>query len=1170
MLSPFLGVYTAKFSYTAQTDKELSFDEGDLFCILNQPADDDWWKVKKKGNSINDEEPVGLVPNNYIEEAKPIGKCKALYDYTQQTEEELSLNEDALVDVYDSSDSDWSLVGLNGRYGYAPSNYIQKVEESEGAVVATAGPAESVLIAAAAKKHVAFLEKQESSTIKSPSPIRRTPPPSELLAVSSYIPECSKLEVSHLSHNAASLPLADAASLSKTHSSTFNGEQIRDHERPTTNCDNKSPKSSQFIDSDDSDGPGLPLRRLGEPPYRVGRDSGGASSQSIPPRFRTYAVLEVDAKKKRAATLGLGPYRIILLPDKSTRPREEWSIDNMTGYNHEGKHVFLDVKHPIRSLDLHAGSTHAAEEIVSVLGELRGIRKAAGLDEVIAAANEGKKNDIGTVLYDFPAQGEDEVSVTAGDEVIILDDSNCEWWLVRRQVNGAEGVLPSSYVERGRKPRPSVSGIQESPATGLDVRTTTNTPSNNARGDIGVSKVPERRSSLAQPSQGRKYAAAKLKPDTSQIRTWTDRTGSFKVEAQFLGCKDGKIHLHKINGVKIAVPVSKMSMTDLKYVEDKTGISLDEDKPLSEILKEQKKNNPQLVVVVDRKANSAHIGASVTSTAFSSARQNSYDWFDFFLSCGIEVNNCQRYATNFQRDEMDESSLEGIDPGVMRTLGMKEGDILRVLKKLDDSYGGRVDNKKYSHDEVDGNGGKSLFTDESGNLKSSRTRPPPAIQTGAVDPKAFKAPEAHFPDSRSAPPSDKHSSSSGVNDETWAPKLSKPQSPELQPSHQQLQQEVAQPQLKAQSAPAKQSPLQTASLGDIALSLNALPPQPMLKSPVPYIPIPMRPPPHTQINNYQPQPPQRPGMIDGDFSSATQIPSVSASTLVGIDQPAGSYQSGRIRPPAPVITGILGIAPHPTRPLSAPETFAVGPLQTTIPTFTGNLNTMTYASMPPLDSQKPRPAMTGTPSPGISQHILYQPGRYTTTGNLPNGGVSQQQGHQAIQTQQREAMLHSPSLSPFQVFAKEPNIGSLVVNRTLSPPLIPQPTVSMVQPQPTGPAPQVRFGMAQAKLQQQTTGKADLNKAMLSCSIDIFFVSVVYDTLDATPSERDLLCAKLSAVKVLVHRVYNEPDLLANRAHSIFGRARAIHDSDVISVLGMRQTRPVTQNYISKQIGCYL
>ncbi|PKC52937.1 Sla1 homology domain 1, partial [Rhizophagus irregularis] len=54
-------------------------------------------------------------------------------------------------------------------------------------------------------------------------------------------------------------------------------------------------------------------------------------------------------------------------------------------------------------------------------------------------------------------------------------------------------------------------------------------------------------------------------------RTWTDRTGFFRVEAEFLQLVDGKVHLHKLNGVKIAVPVDKMSKEDLAYLEEITG-----------------------------------------------------------------------------------------------------------------------------------------------------------------------------------------------------------------------------------------------------------------------------------------------------------------------------------------------------------------------------------------------------------------------------------------------------------------------------------------------------------------------------------------------------------------------------------------------------------------------
>jgi len=64
----------------------------------------------------------------------------------------------------------------------------------------------------------------------------------------------------------------------------------------------------------------------------------------------------------------------------------------------------------------------------------------------MAGSGQGQKK--GQVLYDFMAQGDDEVTVAVGDEVIIIDDSKSEeWWQVRRLRNGKEGVVPSSYVE---------------------------------------------------------------------------------------------------------------------------------------------------------------------------------------------------------------------------------------------------------------------------------------------------------------------------------------------------------------------------------------------------------------------------------------------------------------------------------------------------------------------------------------------------------------------------------------------------------------------------------------------------------------------------------------------------------------------------------------------------
>jgi hypothetical protein len=49
-------------------------------------------------------------------------------------------------------------------------------------------------------------------------------------------------------------------------------------------------------------------------------------------------------------------------------------------------------------------------------------------------------------LYDFVADGDDELSVSAGDRLVVLDKEGDDWWKVRN-VHGAEGVVPASYVQ---------------------------------------------------------------------------------------------------------------------------------------------------------------------------------------------------------------------------------------------------------------------------------------------------------------------------------------------------------------------------------------------------------------------------------------------------------------------------------------------------------------------------------------------------------------------------------------------------------------------------------------------------------------------------------------------------------------------------------------------------
>lgn len=75
----FIGIYTSVYDYHPQAEGELELREGDLLYLLDTNDGDDWWKAKKKANLDEEDEPEGLVPNNYIEEVgRPRPGCLCL------------------------------------------------------------------------------------------------------------------------------------------------------------------------------------------------------------------------------------------------------------------------------------------------------------------------------------------------------------------------------------------------------------------------------------------------------------------------------------------------------------------------------------------------------------------------------------------------------------------------------------------------------------------------------------------------------------------------------------------------------------------------------------------------------------------------------------------------------------------------------------------------------------------------------------------------------------------------------------------------------------------------------------------------------------------------------------------------------------------------------------
>jgi len=1055
----FVSICTAIYNYEPQSEGELELREGDILYILEKSIDDDWWRAKKRAAGEDEEEPEGLIPYNYVEAAQSIHTAKALYDYTRQTEEEVSFTENTIIDVYDASDPDWTLVAVDGDYGFAPANYIE-------ITAADAHP--------------------QSARMPQPTP-----------RVTSY--------AAYDAHQPEQQPSPPASPVHQSDNVQANLARVMGGITPA------SPPATRSIispplparqptpePSDEDQPPPKPRRPQSQtipadpvPAYRAEDDSPGLKPS---PAFNRLSIASVDAtprspggfhlynisemvsamgkRKKMPMTLGLNiaTGTIMLSPEKSRDgPTQEWTADKLEHYSIEGKHVFIELTRPSRSLDLHAGAKDTAQEIVAGLGDIAGAHRAAGLNEVISAAEKGGQKK-GVVVYDFMAQGDDEVTVAEGDEVIVLDATKSEeWWNVRRVKNGKEGVMPSSYVE--------ITGIVAiEPPSRSGTNAGLSTVEQNRKEEERLAKeaartertrraaeeahaqrelsLPERDSSLGEEERrgskkdkrsNKSDSKPRSKPDISKVRTWTDHSGSFKVDAQFLGVADGKIHLHKVNGVKIAVPVAKMSPPDLDYVESVSNESMDDNIPVAELIKIKRKNQE-----------SSRAGASIHTPDPQSPQNKAldYDWFDFFLTAGVGPHQCERYAQAMVKDSMDESILPDIKMETLRTLGLREGDAIKVMRHLDQRLGRNTVNGQ-----PDGQAG-SLFTGPGGAIKDNTRKRPDAsrVTTDTVDAGVFRSETPRTPAGSqlaSSAPAPAQEIKNSFDDDAWTPK----------PSTQTPVATVPPPASMSATKPPTEN-AQLLSLLDKPLEPTLAPPHPVSQTQTLQ---------STQLPQQQQQQQQQvlPGATPQMFQNvANQVGPPLQAQQSGIGQlPQINAPRQRPQPPQQNFT-TPGFLSPPPRPTSAPQNaqqsqFSVQPLQ---PQLTGVPNTTHPApvgqSLDELTAHRMqqylRPQQTGFMQPGMQIQNGFQP--------QPTGFQQQQFG----QMQQpwlngnaagspfadsRAPMQPQPTgFSPFHQQPQQTGINSM-----LPPALVPQNTgfpnsqpqiqqggFGQYQPQPTG------------------------------------------------------------------------------------------------------------------------
>lgn len=1119
----FAAICTALYDYTPQGAGELEIKENELLYILEKSADDDWWRARKKADDEDEDEPEGLIPNNYVTDATPLHAARALYDYARQTDEEVSFSEDAELEVFDVSDDDWTLVGVNGEFGFAPANYIEL-----GGAVAPKSPS------AASGRHSAY-----EPTAPSPTSPVATGPAANLAAV---------LAGQSVPHGAArAIPAAPAQEPTPEPS-----DEEEDRPPLPGRPQSQSMPSPVHIPSPGyarDDPPGV----LPSPPYnRAGTFTNTEEQPYSPGGYHLYNINEMVSamgrRKKMPTTLGLNiaTGTIMVAPEKSRDgPAQEWTADKLSHYSIEGKHVFLELIRPSKSLDLHAGAKDTAQEIVAALGEIAGRAKGEGLKEIMAAASGGSLQKKGKVMHDFMAQDDDEVTVAVDDEVIILDDTKSEdWWNVRRLKNGKEGVMPSSYIEvtgTVAVEPPSRTGTNAGRSMVEQNRLEEERLAREAaRADRARreaeeararSEIPQRGSSLGEEDNkksrkdkrsSRSDGKSRSKPDTSMVRTWTDHSGSFKVEAQFIGVADGKIHLHKVNGVKIAVPISKMSPEDLAYVEKVTNEPIEDNIPVADLIKMKRKSQD---------------GSRGASGASIEPKQPDYDWFDFFLKAGVNPHTCERYAQAMIRDSMDESVLPEITQETLRTLGLKEGDTLKVMKYLNETYG------RNKSGPVNGEGG--LFSGPGGALKDNtgRSRPEPTRSASdKVDAAAFSQDRGEKPlpvESRETPlaTAPAREAKEGFDDDAWTVRpaenkaLPTPQSvaspprrapsagiadlslldKPLEPTRRESQPPPAPPALVAQFQPPPQAPPQQpqqtgaspsffAQVGQQATAgrQRPAPPQQQFTGSA-LLPPPQRPTsaPQNAHQSFGPQPlqPQLTGFATRQAPYGQSLDELNQQRLQ-----QQQYQQMQLQAQQTGFAGQFGGMPNGL--MSQPTGFQ--PQQFQQPFMSGNATGSPFADPNPQFQMQPQP--TGfqqmRPQAGINSMLppALQPQPTGFNQQQQPNGVSQFSHQQNYQQQsqpgfgQQPQVTGFPQLQPQQTgFGQPQQQNGFGQQHFSSPPVPPMPrqtpTPAPLVPQQTGPAPDVKFGAQARKLTPQPTGKrANLNAASKLPNLDFSFL----------------------------------------------------------------------------------
>ncbi|OBZ82343.1 Actin cytoskeleton-regulatory complex protein sla1, partial [Choanephora cucurbitarum] len=666
----YVEVCQTLYDYEARTEDELSIKQDDVLYVIEK-EDDDWWKAELKQNT-EEQGPVGLVPATYLEPIQPIGRVRAEYDYVAQQEEELSFEEGDEMDLLETDDPDWYLVKTSqGHIGLAPSNYVQTVEGYEQPTVAAppaitaitpppsvppSAPPAPVMPQPTGREVIA--DEAQSWNVHEYDPAKKKKKKGKgslfigngMICYGSETDKASPVQqyhildvtkylydgkILHIEIEGAKQAVLDLQAASKSEAKAIL-TKIADSTRAAqaSNTHLNSPQQQMAAPAAAIATPST-YSEPEEPHHEEEEEEEKEEESNCVPKWG-ISLYSFDAEGEDELSVQENEQLYVLNYERTDGWWRVQKVDGEIGLVPSSYIQFDEDEDHTTSAAVGAAAVGAAA--VAAAGAATGMSRVEDKEEI-----RRKREEEEHALY----------------QQRIAEEEERERIRRREQEENERRRRQEEEEEERRRRQEEEQKESERRRQAQEAAKRAEAARQKQLEEDYKRKEAERKAALARSSSTKSNRHQDLpKPDPTKVRTWTDRSGTFKVQAQFIDFHNGKLRLHKLNGVKIDVPVEKMCPDDIRWVETHTRQPNTSPDPPTPAM-------PPRPAQTEKKVNER------------------WDWFDWFMMVGIPMQASLQYASSFKAEKLDDSDIQSLTHKQMKTLGLKETHVQRVQRYIE-------------------------------------------------------------------------------------------------------------------------------------------------------------------------------------------------------------------------------------------------------------------------------------------------------------------------------------------------------------------------------------------------------------------------------------------------------------------------------------------------------